>query len=53
VSELLEEVGCRVKCLVVLGGNGDMAVGWIEAQCVQEMEPLRGRDMKTEVLVVI
>ena len=53
MSELLKEVGCHVECLVVLGGDGDMAVGWIEAPCVQETEPSHGQDMKMEALVVV
>jgi hypothetical protein len=53
MSELLEEVGCRVECLVVLRGDGDMAVGRIEAPCVGETEPLCGWDIKTEALVVV
>ncbi len=34
MSELLEEVGRCVECRAVLVGNGDMAVGWVEAPCV-------------------
>ncbi len=53
MPKLLKEVGRCMECLVMLGGNGDMAVGGIEAPCVQEMEPSRGRDIKTEALVVV
>ncbi len=53
MSELLEEVSHCMQCLIVLGGNGDMAVGWIEAPCVKEMGPSHGGDIKTETLVVI
>jgi hypothetical protein len=42
-----------MECLVVLGDNGDVAVGWIEAPCVQETELLRGQDIKTEALIVV
>jgi hypothetical protein len=37
----------------MLGGDKDMAVGGIEAPCVQETEPLHGRDIKMEALVVV
>jgi hypothetical protein len=52
MSKLLEEVGRRVKCLVMIGGDGDMAVGRIEAPCVRETEPV-WPGYKTEALVVV
>ncbi len=53
MSELLEEVSHRMQCLVVLRGDGDMAVGWIEAPCDRETESPHGQDLKMGALVVI
>jgi hypothetical protein len=53
MPELLKEVSRRLECLVVLGDNGDMAVGGIKAPCVQETELSRDWDIKPEALVVV
>jgi hypothetical protein len=38
VTKTFKEVGHHVEYLVVLGDDGDLAVGWIQPPCVQKLE---------------
>ncbi len=42
-----------MECLVVLGDDGDLAVGWIQPPRVRESETACGRDIEPEAPVVV
>jgi hypothetical protein len=49
----LEEVCRRCNGEVMLRGNSDLAVGWIQAPGVGEVEAVRYRNVESEALVVV
>ncbi len=49
----LEEVCCRCNGEVMLQGNWDLAVGWVQAPGVGEVEAARCRNVESEALVVV
>ncbi len=53
VTEAFKEVGRHVECLVVLGDDGDLAVGWIQLPRVQESETACGWDIEPEAPVLV
>jgi hypothetical protein len=48
-----EEVCCCCNGEVMLQGNWDLAVGWVQVPGVEEAEAARCRNVETEALVVV
>ena len=51
--KFLEEVFCRCNGEVMLQGNWDLAVGWVQAPGVGEVEAARCRNVESEALIVV
>jgi hypothetical protein len=49
----LEEVCCRYNREVILQGNWDLAVGWVQTPGVGEAEVARCRNVESKALVVV
>ncbi len=49
----LEEVCCHCNGEVMLQGNWDLAVGWVQALGVRETEVVHCRNVELEALVVV